>query len=43
MGGALGRAFLRTGHPTTVWNRTPSRADDLVARGATRAGPPGSR
>ncbi|MGW0937151.1 NAD(P)-dependent oxidoreductase [Streptomyces sp. NPDC002666] len=37
MGGALARAFLRAGHPTTVWNRTPSKADDLVARGATLA------
>jgi len=37
MGTALARAFLGAGHPTTVWNRTPARADDLVARGATRA------
>ncbi|MGH3611519.1 MAG: NAD(P)-dependent oxidoreductase [Pseudonocardia sp.] len=37
MGTALARAFLDAGHPTTVWNRTASRADDLVAVGAVRA------
>ncbi|MFG2289097.1 NAD(P)-dependent oxidoreductase [Streptomyces sp. NPDC048595] len=37
MGRALAGAFLRAGHPTTVWNRTPGRADELVARGAVRA------
>ena len=31
MGRALARAFRNHGHPTTVWNRTPGRADDLVA------------
>ena len=40
MGGALARAFLRAGHPTTVWNRTTAKADDLVARGATLAESP---
>ncbi|MEU0195802.1 NAD(P)-binding domain-containing protein [Streptomyces afghaniensis] len=40
MGGALAGAFLRAGHPTTVWNRTSAKADDLVARGATLAGSP---
>ncbi len=39
--GALGRvvatAFLRRGHPTTVWNRSPGKADDLGAAGAVRA------
>ncbi|MFH9728909.1 NAD(P)-dependent oxidoreductase [Streptomyces sp. NPDC017260] len=40
MGGALAGAFLRAGHPTTVWNRTPAKADDLVARGATLAESP---
>jgi 3-hydroxyisobutyrate dehydrogenase-like beta-hydroxyacid dehydrogenase len=34
MGTALARAFLRAGHPTTVWNRTTARAHDLVADGA---------
>jgi 3-hydroxyisobutyrate dehydrogenase-like beta-hydroxyacid dehydrogenase len=36
MGQALAGAFLDAGHPTTVWNRTPGKGDDLVARGATR-------
>ncbi|MFD3518343.1 NAD(P)-dependent oxidoreductase [Streptomyces sp. NPDC058657] len=40
MGGALAGAFLRAGHPTTVWNRTPAKADDLVARGAEFAQSP---
>ncbi len=38
MGRALAAAFLRAGHPTTVWNRTSAKADDLVADGATLAG-----
>ncbi|MDI5975138.1 NAD(P)-dependent oxidoreductase [Amycolatopsis magusensis] len=38
MGRALAGAFLRDGHPTTVWNRTAAKADDLVAEGATLAG-----
>ncbi len=37
MGQALAAAFLAHGHPTTVWNRTPEKADTLVAAGATRA------
>ncbi|MGI5490314.1 NAD(P)-dependent oxidoreductase [Microtetraspora malaysiensis] len=37
MGGALAGAFLKAGHPTTVWNRTPSKADQLVAEGARLA------
>jgi 3-hydroxyisobutyrate dehydrogenase-like beta-hydroxyacid dehydrogenase len=37
MGHALAAAFLANGHRTTVWNRTPGKADDLVAGGATRA------
>ncbi|WP_052848520.1 NAD(P)-dependent oxidoreductase [Streptomyces avicenniae] len=35
MGTALARAWLAAGHPLTVWNRTPGRADALVAEGAT--------
>lgn len=35
MGSALAAALLDAGHPTVVWNRTPARAADLVARGAT--------
>ncbi|MEV6471453.1 NAD(P)-binding domain-containing protein [Streptomyces sp. NPDC051657] len=34
MGSALAAAFLAAGHPTTVWNRTASRAAPLVAEGA---------
>jgi 3-hydroxyisobutyrate dehydrogenase-like beta-hydroxyacid dehydrogenase len=34
MGTALAGAFLRAGHPTTVWNRTPARAHDLISDGA---------
>ncbi|MGW7087211.1 NAD(P)-dependent oxidoreductase [Streptomyces sp. NPDC054871] len=34
MGQALAGAFLKAGHPTTVWNRTTSKADQLVAQGA---------
>ncbi|MBF6335822.1 NAD(P)-dependent oxidoreductase [Nocardia abscessus] len=37
MGRALAGAFLRAGHPTTVWNRTTSKADQLVAEGARLA------
>ncbi|WP_367134936.1 NAD(P)-dependent oxidoreductase [Saccharothrix sp. HUAS TT1] len=37
MGQAMVTRFLAAGHPTTVWNRTPSRADAVVAAGATRA------
>ncbi|MQA11811.1 MAG: NAD(P)-dependent oxidoreductase [Pseudonocardiaceae bacterium] len=37
MGQALARAFLKAGHPTTVWNRTTSKADQLAAEGARLA------
>ncbi|MFI0351168.1 NAD(P)-dependent oxidoreductase [Actinomadura sp. 9N407] len=37
MGQALAGAFLKAGHPTTVWNRTPSKADRLVVEGADLA------
>ena len=37
LGRALATAFLQRGHPTTVWNRTPGRADDLAAAGALPA------
>jgi 3-hydroxyisobutyrate dehydrogenase-like beta-hydroxyacid dehydrogenase len=37
MGRAMVRAFLAAGRRTTVWNRTPARADELVAAGAVRA------
>jgi 3-hydroxyisobutyrate dehydrogenase-like beta-hydroxyacid dehydrogenase len=37
MGQAMAGAYLAAGYDVTVWNRTPSSADDLVARGAKRA------
>ncbi|WP_406400739.1 NAD(P)-dependent oxidoreductase [Streptomyces uncialis] len=37
MGRALAGAFLDAGRRTVVWNRTASRADALVERGAERA------
>ncbi|MEV0085877.1 NAD(P)-binding domain-containing protein [Saccharopolyspora sp. NPDC050642] len=37
MGQALAGAFLKAGHPTTVWNRTTAKADRLVAAGARLA------
>lgn len=38
LGTALAEAFLGGGHPTTVWNRTPAKAEPLAAKGATVAG-----
>lgn len=38
MGSALAAALLDAGHSVTVWNRTPGRETDLVARGALAAG-----
>ncbi|MFI6813589.1 NAD(P)-dependent oxidoreductase [Nonomuraea sp. NPDC050328] len=40
LGHAVARTFLDAGHPTTVWNRTAAKADDLVAAGAGRAADP---
>ncbi|ROP40463.1 NAD(P)-dependent oxidoreductase [Saccharothrix texasensis] len=37
MGAALATALVRAGHATTVWNRTPGKADALVDLGATAA------
>lgn len=37
MGHAMAGAYLDAGYRVTVWNRTASRADDLVVRGAVRA------
>ncbi|MFW6692469.1 NAD(P)-dependent oxidoreductase [Streptomyces sp. MAR4 CNX-425] len=37
MGRAMAAALLAAGHPVTVWNRTPGRADALASRGATPA------
>ncbi|GAA3640114.1 NAD(P)-binding domain-containing protein [Lentzea roselyniae] len=38
MGQAMAGAYLDKGYEVTVWNRTPARADELVVRGAARAG-----
>ena len=38
MGRALAGAFLRAGLRTTIWNRTPGKDGELVARGAHSAG-----
>ncbi|MDG9684739.1 NAD(P)-binding domain-containing protein [Streptomyces sp. DH18] len=40
MGRAMAAALLDRGYAVTVWNRTASRADDLVARGAALAPSP---
>ncbi|MFE6621144.1 NAD(P)-dependent oxidoreductase [Streptomyces sp. NPDC008086] len=40
MGHAMASTFLDNGHQVTVWNRTASRADDLVAKGAVLAPTP---
>ncbi|MGW6287080.1 NAD(P)-dependent oxidoreductase [Streptomyces sp. NPDC055107] len=40
MGRAMAAALLDRGYAVTVWNRTASRSDDLVARGATLARSP---
>ncbi len=40
MGKPMGANLLKAGHELTVWNRTASRGDDLVAQGAKRAATP---
>jgi len=40
MGKPMSTNLLKAGYPLTVWNRTASRADDLVAAGATLANSP---
>ncbi|HEX6421519.1 MAG TPA: NAD(P)-binding domain-containing protein [Acidimicrobiales bacterium] len=40
LGTAVAEALVAAGHPTTVWNRTPGRAEGLAARGATVAATP---
>lgn len=40
MGGAMAANLVAAGHETVVWNRTPSRADALVAAGAAVADTP---
>jgi 3-hydroxyisobutyrate dehydrogenase-like beta-hydroxyacid dehydrogenase len=36
----MAETFLAKGHPTTVWNRTASKADPLVKKGASYAATP---
>jgi 3-hydroxyisobutyrate dehydrogenase-like beta-hydroxyacid dehydrogenase len=40
MGSPMGANLLKAGHELTVWNRTASRGDALVAQGAKRAATP---
>lgn len=40
MGQGMARNLLKHGHPITVWNRTPAKADALVAEGARWAESP---
>lgn len=40
MGAAMARHVLEAGHELTVWNRSPGKAADLVAAGATEAASP---
>jgi 3-hydroxyisobutyrate dehydrogenase len=40
MGHAFAERLLGGGHDVCVWNRTPHKADDLVARGAREAATP---
>ena len=40
MGQPIGMNLLKAGHPLTAWNRTASRANDLVAMGAKLAASP---
>lgn len=40
MGSRMAASLLEAGHAVTVWNRTPTAADALVAAGAKRAATP---
>jgi hypothetical protein len=40
MGSAMATRLLSAGYDVTVWSRSPGHVDELVARGATRAGSP---
>ncbi|MDA8371141.1 MAG: NAD(P)-binding domain-containing protein [Nocardiopsaceae bacterium] len=40
MGQAMAHTLVDAGHPVTVWNRTPRRADGVVAAGARLAATP---
>ena len=40
MGSAMAARLLEAGHAVTVWNRSPGKAERLLAKGATRAASP---
>jgi 3-hydroxyisobutyrate dehydrogenase-like beta-hydroxyacid dehydrogenase len=40
MGSRFARRFLEAGHEVIVWNRTPNKGEELLARGATAAASP---
>src|SRR2546421_8784296 len=40
MGHAVAERLLGGGHEVTVWNRTPHKTDDLVAKGAREGATP---
>ncbi|HWM13185.1 MAG TPA: NAD(P)-dependent oxidoreductase [Gaiellaceae bacterium] len=40
MGSRIARRFLGAGHDVVVWNRSPAKADELAALGASPAGSP---
>jgi 3-hydroxyisobutyrate dehydrogenase-like beta-hydroxyacid dehydrogenase len=40
MGAGIAANLLRAGHDVAVWNRSPSKAQSLVAQGATQAATP---
>jgi 3-hydroxyisobutyrate dehydrogenase-like beta-hydroxyacid dehydrogenase len=40
MGQPMGKNLLKAGYSLTIWNRTPSRANELIATGATLATSP---
>jgi 3-hydroxyisobutyrate dehydrogenase-like beta-hydroxyacid dehydrogenase len=40
MGRPMGANLLKAGHELAIWNRTASRGDELVAKGAKRASTP---
>lgn len=43
MGRAMAAAYLDAGYEVTVWNRSPGKDTELVARGARRAATPPRR
>lgn len=43
MGRAMAAAYLDAGYEVTVWNRSPGKDTELVARGARRPAAPPTR